>query len=146
MSKKNYGPAEEAFYLHRGEGGVLLGMDNPRETEVLNEQQRQEQLIQLIIADLAAMELKEEKATAITYQKARLATLKKENPDLGITGSSVQAAISRAITDGRIITRKTDNGTGRMTEYLCFPQPEQGQEQFQSGTVSTVSDSFKLKL
>ncbi len=146
VSKKNYGPAEEAFYLHRGEGGVLLRTDNPREIAVLNEQQRQEQLIQLIIADLAAMELKEEKATAITYQKARLATLRKENPTLGITGASLKKAILQAQRDGRIITRKMDNGTGRMAEYLYLPQPEQGQEQFQSGTVSTVSDSFRLKL
>ncbi len=125
VSKKNYGPPEEMFFLRRRHGGVLEHIQAP---EAIQARELESVLLEKIIAEVQRRELAGEEA--LTKKQLRdvfPARWKDEIPKA--TKTAVEAAVEAGLLDRLLFEVKRPNKMGRIFAYLSTsPDPIPGND------------------
>ena len=108
VSKKNYGPQEDRFYLERGPGGVFIPAKSKREAE---QQNILDDLLRRIKTELREIARKNKKITATRFCYVYPPQWKAETPEA--TRSNVKAAIEKGLQDNEIFEVEQRNASGK---------------------------------
>jgi phage/plasmid primase-like uncharacterized protein/RecA-family ATPase len=127
VAKKNYGPPEDAFFLRRGEGGVLVPVEARRTAE---DRDLQARLVERIAAEVRAREKGGmDPLTMKTLADVFPSRWKEEIP--GASKTAVRSAAEAAVLDGALFkVRRFNSGNRRQVEYLAShpaTKPDAGQ-------------------
>lgn len=126
VSKKSYGPPEQAIYLERGKGGVLFPVQGTGRPQDVDAEAAILDWLRYRITKQA-----EEGLPGLTKRSA--AECWKEVDAPGVTKTMFKEVTERAILDGELFLVMGKNTSGRRAEYLCLMPESDSEKTYQTG-------------